>query len=141
MPGQLARGVGCLAGQVFHVVEEIFQLFGVGIPAVVRVTVAGLGGQPGEDVIEPGAQLGSRVGTGTDPGEHRGDRVRAGPPCWIGGGRAGAVRVQAERPDPHADLGAVHDRLDLRPDRGKPRHLVHQHHGLREDPLVHGRAQ
>ena len=93
MPGQLARGVGCLGGQVFHVVEEIFQLAGVGIPAVVRVTVAGLLGQPGEDVIEPGAQLGSRVGTGTDPGKYRGDRVRAGPPCWIGGGRAGAVRV------------------------------------------------
>ena len=141
MPGQLARGVGCLASQVVHFVEEIFQLAGVRIPAVVRVTVAGLLGQPGEDVIESGAQLGGRVGTGADPGEHRGDRVRAGPCFWIRGGRAGAARVQAERPDPHADLGAVHDRLDLRPDRGKPRYLSGQHHGLREDLLVHGRAQ
>ena len=77
VPGQLARGLRLLAGQVLHLVEEIFQLAGVGIPAVVRIAVAGFGGQPGEDVIELGAQLGGRVGTGADPGEHRGDRVRA----------------------------------------------------------------
>jgi hypothetical protein len=136
VPGQLAGGVRRLAGQVLHLVEEIFQVAGVGIPAVVRIAVAGFGGQPGEDVIEFGAQLGGRVGTGADPGEHRGDRVRAG--C---SGRAGTARVQAERLDPDADLGAVHDRLDLRPDRGKPCHLVRQRHGLREDSLVHGRAQ
>ena len=141
MPGQFARGVGCLGGQVVHLVEEIFQLAGVGIPAVVRVAVAGFGGQPGEDVIESGAQLGGRVGAGADPGEHRGDRVRAGLSSRIRAGRAGAARVQAERPDPHADLGTVHDRLDLGPDRGKSRHLAGQHHGLREDLLVHGRAQ
>ena len=61
MPGQLARDVRRLAGQVFHLVEEIIQLAGVGIPAVVRIAVARLGGQPGEDVIESGAQPG-RVG-------------------------------------------------------------------------------
>ena len=137
--GQLARGVRLLASQVFHLVEEIFQLAGVGIPAVVRVAVGGFGGQPGEDVIEFGAQVGGRVGAGADPGEHRGDRVRAGPADT--GCRAGAVCVQAERIDPDADLDAVHDRLDLRPDRGKPRYLARQRHGLREDGLVHGRAQ
>ena len=62
MPGQLARDVRRLAGQVFHLVEEIIQLAGVGIPAVVRIAVARLGGQPGEDVIESGAQPGGRVG-------------------------------------------------------------------------------
>ncbi len=63
MPGQLARDVRRLGGQVFHLVEEIIQLAGVGIPAVVRIAVARLGGQPGEDVIESGAQPGGRVGT------------------------------------------------------------------------------
>src|SRR5881396_1974697 len=63
-----------------------------------------------------------RAGPDPDPGEHGGDRVRARSPFSIRG-RAGAARVQAERTDPHADLDAVHDRLDLRPDRGKPRHL------------------
>ena len=140
MAGQLARGVRLLRGQVFHLVEEIFQFAGVGIPAVVRIAVGGLAGQSGEDVIEFGAQLGGPVGTGSDPGEHRGDRVRAGSPILVRG-RAGTARVQAERLDPDADLGTVHDRLDLRPDRGKPRHLVRQRHGLREDGLVHGRAQ
>jgi len=142
VPGQLARGVRLLAGQVFHLVEEVFELAGVGIPAVVRVAVGGFGGQPGEDVIEFGTQPGGRVGTGADPGEHRGDRVRAGRSR-----RAGAARVQAEGPDPDADLDAVHDPRPpphppaQRPDGGKPRHLVRQHHGLREDVLVHGRAQ
>ena len=140
MPGQLARGVRLLAGQVFHLVEEVFQLAGVGIPAVVRVAVGGFGGQPGEDVIESGAQLGGRVGPGADPGEHRGDRVRARRPFTVRG-RAGAARIQAGGTDPHADLDAVHDRLDLRPDRGKPRHLIRQRHGLREDGLVHGPMQ
>ncbi len=135
-----AGGVRRLAGQVLHLVQEIFQVAGVGIPAVVRIAVAGFGGQPGEDVIESGAQLGGRVGTGADPGEHRGDRVRARRPFSIRG-RAGAARVQAERIDPHADLDAVHDRLDLRPDRGKPGHLVRQRQGLREDGLAGGRAQ
>jgi hypothetical protein len=134
--GQLAGGVRLLASQVFHLVEEILQLAGVRIPAVIRIAVGGFGGQSGEDVIEFGAQVGGRVGAGADPGEHRGDRVRAGRQ-----GRAGTVRVQAERVDPDADLGTIHDRLDLRPDRGKPRHLVRQRHGLREDGLVHGRAQ
>jgi hypothetical protein len=134
--GQLAGGVRVLASQVFHLVEEIFQLAGVGIPAVVRIAVGGFGGQSGEDVIDFGAQVGGRVGAGPDPGEHRGDRVRAGRR-----GRAGTVCVQAERIDPDADLGAVHDRLDLRSDRGKPRHLARQRYGLREDGLVHGRAQ
>jgi hypothetical protein len=60
--GQLARGVRLLADQVFHLVEEVFQLAGTGIPAVVRVAVGGFGGQPDEDVIELGAQLGGRVG-------------------------------------------------------------------------------
>ena len=138
MVGQFACGVRLLASQVFHLVEEIFQLAGVGIPAVVRIAVGGFGGESDEDVIEFGTQVGGRVGAGPDPGEHRGDRVRAGRP---GRGRAGTLRVQAERPDPDADLGAVHDRLDLRPDRGKPRHLADQRHGLREDGLVHGRAQ
>ena len=136
MAGQLACGIRLLAGQVFHLVEEIFQLAGVGIPAVVRVAVGGFGGQSGEDVIELGAQIGGRVGAGAHPGKHRGDRVRA-----RRRDRAGTVCVQAGRLDPDADLGAVHDRLDLRPDRGKPRHLAHQRHGLREDGLVHGRAQ
>ena len=140
MPGQLAGGLRRLAGQVLHLVKEIFQIAGVGIPAVVRIAVARFGGQPGEDVIEFGTQLGGRVGTGADPGEHRSDRVRAGSPI-LARGRAGAARLQAERLDPHADLGAVNDRLDLRPDRGKPRHLVRQRDGLREDSLVHGRAQ
>ena len=63
MPGQLARGARRLASQVFHLVEEVFQLAGVGIPAVVRIAVTRLGGQPGEDVIESGAQPGRRVRT------------------------------------------------------------------------------
>ena len=140
MPGQLAGGLRRLAGQVLHLVEEIFQIAGVGIPAVVRIAVARFGGQAGEDVIEFGAQLGGRVGTGANPGEHRGDRVRARCPILVRG-RAGTARLQAERLDPHADLGTVHDRLDLRPDRGKPRHLIRQNDGLREDVLGHGRAQ
>ena len=92
MAGQLARGVRLLASQVFHLVEEVFQLAGVGIPAVVRIAVGGFGGQSGEDVIEFGAQVGGRVGAGADPGEHRGDRVRAG---RIGAGQA----QRASRPN------------------------------------------
>jgi hypothetical protein len=63
VPGQLARDFWRLADQVFHLVEEIIQLAGVGIPAVVRIAVARLGSQPGENVIESGAQPGGRVGT------------------------------------------------------------------------------
>jgi hypothetical protein len=134
--GQFPGRVRRLAGQVLHLVEQVIKLAGVGIPAVVRVAVASLPGQPGEDVIQFGPQLGGRVGTRTNPGEYRGDRVRAGRR-----GRAGAVRVQAAGQDPDADLGAVHDRLDLRADRGDPGHPVRQDLRLREHALVHGRPQ
>ena len=134
--GQLPGRVRRLADQLLHLVEPVIKLAGVGIPAVVRVAVASLPSQPGEDVIQFGPQLGGRVGTRTNPGEHRGDRVRAGRR-----GRAGAARVQAAGPDPDADLGTVHDRLDLRADRGDAGHPVRQDHRLREHALVHGRPQ
>jgi hypothetical protein len=136
MPGQVPHGRQRPLGQVLDLVEKIFQVAGVGVPAVVRIAVAGFGGQLAEDVIELDAQFGGRVGTRADPGEHRSDRVRARVRR-----RAGAARVQAAGPDQDADLGAVHDRLDLRPHRGNPRHLVRQGHRLGEHVLPDGSAQ
>jgi len=166
VPGQLARGVRRLVGQVLDLVEEIFELAGVRVPAVVRIAVRRLLGQLGQDLIEVGAQLGGlgglgglrlrgggalitgagitgvgAVGGGPDPGQHRGDGVRAG---RLGVGprrRAGAARVQAAEPDADADLGAVHRRPDLRAGRGQPGHPARQ--GLRagEHAVVHDGVQ
>jgi len=173
VPGQLAGGVRRLVGQLRDLVEEIFELAGIGVPAVVRIAVSRLLGQLGQDLIEVGAQLvglvglfgfaglrlrgggtlitlitGVRaagsvggIGDGPDPGQHRGDGVRAGRLRVGPRRRAGAARVQAAEPDPHADLGAVHRRPDLRPGRGQPGHPARQ--GLRagEHAVVHDGVQ
>ncbi len=57
VPGQPVRGGRGLARQVFHLVEEIVQLAGIGVPAVVRVAVGGLGGQVGQHAVQVGPQL------------------------------------------------------------------------------------
>jgi hypothetical protein len=136
MPGQVPHGRQRLLGQVLDLVEKIFQVAGVGVPAVVRIAVAGFGGQLVEDVVELDAQFGGRVGPRADPGEQRGNRVRARVRR-----RAGAARVQAAGAEQDADLGAVHDRLDLGPHRGNPRYLVRQGHRLGEHILACGSAQ
>jgi hypothetical protein len=44
VPGQLARDVGRAGGQVLDLIEEIVEVRGIGVPAVVRIALPGLTG-------------------------------------------------------------------------------------------------